>query len=329
MNAPTVPEYLTSLASQHATHDVRNQAAPATGFNAFTDDQVLRAAIARDAPWAAERCAALGQVAGDAGVQEAAHLANKFAPELHTHDRYGNRIDWVEFHPAWHQLMGLAWKHEVHSLAWTTNQPHGHFARAALSYLWNQVEQGTGCPMGMAYAAYAGFKSEPALAIWAERVLGTEYEFNRAEVAHKKSVVIGYGMTEKQGGSDLREILTTAQFSHASEYHGAQAQWYSLTGHKWFCSVPVSDGFFTLAKVQGGVTCFFLPRTLPDGTYNNFFIQRLKDKCGNRSNASSEVEYAGTLAILVGREGHGLREILSHSHLTRLDFAVGSAGLMR
>lgn len=315
--------------SRYHTHDVYNQAQPPVGFNGFTDDAVLRAAIEREAPWAAERCSALGELVGDAHVQELARLANKHAPELKTHDQYGRRIDWVEFHPAWHELMSLAWQHEVPNLAWTAHEAQPHYARAVLSYLWNQVEQGTGCPTGMAYAAYAGFAAEPALKIWAEKVCGTEYEFSRREVADKPSVVIGYGMTEVQGGSDLRAIQTTAEFSHASDYHGAQAHWYSLRGHKWFCSVPQSDGFFTLAKVDGGVTCFFLPRTLPDGRYNNFFIQRLKDKAGNRSNASSEVDYDGTLAIRVGEEGRGLREILSHSHLTRLDFAVGSAGLMR
>jgi putative acyl-CoA dehydrogenase len=225
--------------------------------------------------------------------------------------------------------MSLAWKHEVPNLAWRTNQKNGHYARAVLSYVWNQVEHGTACPTGMAYAAYAGFKAEPALAIWAEKAKGTEYEFSRREVGGKPSVVIGYAMTEKQGGSDLRETQTTARFSHSSDYHGKTARWYELTGHKWFCSVPQSDGFFTLAKVNGEVTCFFLPRTLPDGSFNRFFVQRLKDKAGNKSNASSEVEYAGTLAILVGEEGRGIREILSHAHLTRLDFAVGSAGLMR
>jgi putative acyl-CoA dehydrogenase len=250
-------------------------------------------------------------------------------PELKTHDRYGNRIDWVEFHPSWHELMSLAWKHEVPNLAWRTKEKGGHYARAVLSYLWNQVEHGTACPTGMAYASYAGFEAEPALAIWAEKSKGTVYEFSRREVADKPSVVIGYAMTEKQGGSDLRQTQTTARFSHTADYHGATAHWYELTGHKWFCSVPQSDGFFTLAKVDGEVTCFFLPRTLPDGTFNRFFIQRLKDKAGNKSNASSEVEYAGTMAIRVGEEGRGLREILSHAHLTRLDFAVGSAGLMR
>jgi putative acyl-CoA dehydrogenase len=311
------------------THNVVNQAKPASGFNAFTGDVVLREAIGREAPWASDQCEALGSLAGDEHVQDLARLANRHLPEVRTHDRFGNRVDWVDFHPSWHELMSLAWKHEVPSLAWRTNQKNGHFARAVLSYVWNQVEQGTACPTGMAYAACAGFEAEPALAIWAEKVKGTQYEFSRREVAEKPSVVIGYAMTEKQGGSDLRETQTTARFSHSSDYHGKTAHWYELTGHKWFCSVPQSDGFFTLAKVDGEVTCFFLPRTLPDGSYNRFFVQRLKDKAGNRSNASSEVEYAGTLAIRVGEEGRGIREILSHAHLTRLDFAIGSAGLMR
>jgi putative acyl-CoA dehydrogenase len=316
-------------ASQYGTHIVNNQAMPLIGFNAFEHDSVLFAAVQREAPWATGRCQALGQLVGDEDTQELARLANRHLPELKTHDRYGNRIDWVEFHPSWHELMTLAWKHEVHSLAWTAREAQPHFARAALSYIWNQVEHGTACPTGMAYASFAGFQSEPCLKIWADKVCGTQYEFSRREVANKSSVVIGYAMTEKQGGSDLRETQTTALFSHSANYHGAIAHWYELTGHKWFCSVPQSDGFFTLAKVGGGITCFFLPRTLPDGSFNRFFIQRLKDKCGNKSNASSEIEYDGTLAIRVGPEGGGLREILSHAHLTRLDFAVGSAGLMR
>ena len=330
MNAPIPSSNALEPASdRHSTHVVRNQAAMPTGFNAFDGDVVLKAAIEREAPWAASRCSAIGKLAGDDAVQELARQANRNDPELKTHDRFGNRIDWVELHPAWHALMSLAWKHEVPTLSWTSKEKQPHFARAVLSYLWNQVEQGTGCPTGMAYASYAGFRHEPALKIWAEKSLGTVYENSRREVADKPSVVIGYAMTEKQGGSDLRETQTTAVFSHSADYHGATAHWYELTGHKWFCSVPQSDGFFTLAKVDGGVTCFFLPRTLPDGSHNRFFIQRLKDKAGNRSNASSEVEYSGTLAIRVGEEGAGLREILSHSHLTRLDFAVGSAGLMR
>ena len=329
MNTIADPAIAAANTDRFATHAVVNQAHAAVGFNAFSDDQVLTAAIAREAPWAAERCAAVGALAGDEHVQELARLANRYTPELKSHDRFGNRIDWVEFHPSWHELMSLAWKHEVPNLAWRAREQQPHFARSVLSYLWNQVEQGTGCPTGMAYAAYAGFIAEPCLAVWAEKVTGTTYEFSRREVAQKPSVVVGYAMTEKQGGSDLRETQTTARYAHSASYHGPTAHWYELTGHKWFCSVPQSDGFFTLAKVDGGVTCFFLPRTLPDGTYNRFFVQRLKDKAGNKSNASSEVEFAGTLAIRVGEEGRGIREILSHSQLTRLDFAVGSAGLMR
>ena len=329
MTKAPFPGTAETTASRYATHAVRNQARPAAGFNAFAGDAVLSAAIEREAPWAADRCAALGALAGDEQVQELARLANRHLPELRTHDRFGNRIDWVDFHPSWHELMALAWKHEVPNLAWRTNRENGHFARAVLSYVWNQVEQGTACPTGMAYASFAGFSAEPALGIWADKAKGTEYEFSRREVGDKPSVVIGYAMTEKQGGSDLRETQTTARFSHSDDYHGKTAHWYELTGHKWFCSVPQSDGFFTLAKVAGEVTCFFLPRTLPDGSYNRFFVQRLKDKAGNKSNASSEVEYAGTLAIRVGEEGKGIREILSHAHLTRLDFAIGSAGLMR
>lgn len=332
MNATNAAEQLLitqAAPDRYSTHVVKNQAATPGGFNAFDGDLVLSAAVERETPWAKARCSALGQVAGDENVHELARLANRHLPELKTHDRYGNRIDWVDFHPSWHELMSLAWKHEVPNLAWTAKEAQPHYARAVLSYLWNQVEQGTGCPTGQTYASFAGFQAEPALKIWAEKACGTVYEFSRREVADKPSIVIGYAMTEKQGGSDLRETQTTAVFSHSEDYHGATAHWYELTGHKWFCSVPQSDGFFTLAKVKGEVTCFFLPRTLPDGSYNRFFIQRLKDKCGNKSNASSEVEYSGTMAIRVGAEGKGLREILSHSHLTRMDFAVGSAGLMR
>lgn len=317
------------LPDRHATHEVSNQALPAVGYNAFDGDAVIRAVIARDAPWAHARCMALGRLAGDEEVQEQARLANRAPPELKTHDRYGNRIDWVEFHPGWHALMRLAWHHEVHSLAWNGHGPQGHVARAALSYLWNQVENGTAGATGMAYAAFAGFEREPALAIWADKVRGHRYAFDRDEIADKAAVTVGYAITEKQGGSDLRQTRSHARFSHCADYHGARANWYELTGHKWFCSMPQADGLFTLARVDDAITCFFLPRTLPDGGYNRFFIQRLKDKLGNRSNASSEVEFSGTLAIRVGEEGRGIHEILTQAQLTRLDFAIGSTALMR
>jgi putative acyl-CoA dehydrogenase len=222
--------------------------------------------------------------------------------------------------------MQAAFSHEVHSLAWTAKQPTSHFARAALSYLWNQVENGVGCPTGMAYAAVAGFSGRPEFKLWRDKTVQADYDQRRLPLHNKRAAVIGYAMTEKQGGSDLRQTQTTARSLGAAE-GGGQA--YSITGHKWFCSVPTADGFYTLAQTQSGVSCLFVPRVLPDGTLNRFLIQRLKDKCGNRSNASSEIEYDETWALLVGEEGRGIREILSHAHLTRLDFAAGSAGLMR
>lgn len=307
------------------THEVRNQASEALGFNAFLHDAALKERVEHGAAWAMGRCAAVGALAGDPAVQDAARSANEHGPVLRTHDRYGHRIDWVEFHPAWHQLMHLAFSNEVHSLAWTARQPGAHFARAALSYLWNQVENGVACPTGMAYAAAAGFAHRPEFALWHAKTLAADYDPRRLPLQAKRAAVIGYAMTEKQGGSDLRQTQTTARAIGAAA--GGQA--YSITGHKWFCSVPVADGFFTLAQTGSGVSCLFVPRVLPDGSNNRFFIQRLKDKCGNRSNASSEIEYRDTWSLLVGEEGRGIREILSHSHLTRLDFAAGSAGLMR
>ncbi len=307
------------------THRVLNQASPSVGHNAFSGDVALRERVTGHAPWVVPNATSLGALAGDEQVQELARLANEHHPQLRTHDRFGNRIDWVEFHPAWHQLMTLGFRHGVAGLAWTTREASGHFARAVLSYLWNQVENGTGCPTGMAYAACAGFAGRPEFALWREKTLSGEYDPRRLPLIQKTGAVIGYAMTEKQGGSDLRQTQTTANFV-ASE-NGAQI--YSVTGHKWFFSVPTSDGFYTLAQTKSGVSCLFVPRFLPDGSPNRVLVQRLKDKCGNRSNASSEVEFNKTWAMLVGEEGRGIREILSHAHLTRLDFAVGSAGLMR
>jgi putative acyl-CoA dehydrogenase len=315
---------MSEVASARATHQVLNQARPATGWNAFSDDRLLVALTETYAPWVKDQAARLGAHAGEETTHELARLANRHTPELKTHDRFGNRIDWVEFHPAWYELMALAFGSEVHSLAWTADKPGGHFARGVLSYVWNQIEQGVGCPLGMTYAAYPGL-AQPEFATWREKILSTRYDKRPLPFVKKTGASIGYAMTEKQGGSDLRQTQTTARFAETTK----QGRVYLLTGHKWFFSVPVSDGFFTLARADAGVSCFFVPGFLPDGARNTFRIQRLKDKCGNRSNASSEIEYHDTLAWLVGEEGHGIREILSHAHLTRLDFAIGSAGLMR
>lgn len=321
MNQP-IPEQMLTKAppDRFSTHVVNNQAAMPTGFNAFEDDVVLKAAIAREAPWAASRCSAIGRLAGDEAVQELARQANRNIPELKTHDRYGNRIDWVDFHPAWHQLMAMAWQHEVPSLSWSSKEKHPHYARAVLSYLWNQVEQGTGCPTGMAYAGFAGFCREPALKIWADKSLSTAYENSRREVADKPGVVIGYAMTEKQGGSDLRANSSVAVRDGDS---------FLLTGHKWFCSAPMCDAFLALARLDDRVSCFLVPRSLPDGTRNPFYLQRLKDKIGNKSNASSEIEFRNTLAWIVGPEGRGIATLIEMAHLTRFDIVVATAGMMR
>ena len=307
-----------------ATRRAPNQAETATGWNAFSDDRLLVSIADRLAPWVKDKAAKLGAHAGDEATQELARLANKHTPELRTHDRFGNRIDWVELHPAWHELMALAFGHEVHSLAWTADKRGAHVARAILSYVWNQIENGVGCPTGMTYAAYPGL-AQPEFAAWREKLLSSRYDKRPLPFGQKSGVTIGYAMTEKQGGSDLRQTQTTAWFLEST----GEGRAYVLNGHKWFFSVPQSDGFFTLAQTKAGVSCFFVPGFLADGARNGVRIQRLKDKCGNRSNASSEIEYHDAVAWLVGEEGHGIREILSHAHLTRLDFAIGSAGLMR
>jgi len=312
------------VASVEDTRKAVNQARPAENWNAFTDDPVLRAIAARHAPWVEPRATSLGAHAGNAETQELARLANRHGPELKVFDRYGHRIDWVEFHPAWHALMSIAMDHEVHALAWTARQPGAHVARAVLSYLWNQIENGVACPMGMTYAAWPGL-GQPEFAAWRDKIVSRQYDPRPLPLASKRGATIGYAMTEKQGGSDLRQTRTEATF----DCDTPDGRAYRLNGHKWFFSVPQSDGLFTLARTGRGVSCFFVPGFLPDGRRNSLRLQRLKDKCGNRSNASSEVEYHDTLAWLVGEEGHGIREILSHAHLTRLDFAVGSAGLMR
>jgi putative acyl-CoA dehydrogenase len=308
----------------HSPSPAQNQAKPATGWNAFSDDRLLVSMADRYAPWVKEKAAKLGAYAGDEATQDLARLANRHAPELKTHDRFGNRIDWVEFHPAWHELMSLAFGHEVHALAWTAREPGAHLARGVLSYVWNQIEHGVGCPTGMTYAAYPGL-AQPEFGDWREMILSSRYDKRPLPYRQKTGVTIGYAMTEKQGGSDLRQTQTTARFLEAT----GDGRVYLLNGHKWFFSVPQSDGFFTLAQAKAGVSCFFVPGFLADGARNAVRIQRLKDKCGNRSNASSEIEYHDAVAWLVGEEGHGIREILSHAHLTRLDFAIGSAGLMR
>ena len=315
-------------ADGYATHEVMNQASPLVGHNAFTGDRLLteiagRAGIA----WAGDRLAEAGATVASARVAELAREANRYTPELRSHDRFGHRIDEIAFHPAWHELMSLAIGHGTHALSWTTDRPGAHMARGMLSYLWNQGESGICCPLGMTYSAVPALRLQPDLAaVWEPFVLSTRYDASAAPMQRKTGGTVGMTLTEKQAGSDLRATETTARPAGTRRGPGEA---YLIDGHKWFFSVPHSDVFVTLARTDRGLSCFLLPGWLPDGSRNRLLIQRLKDKCGNKSNASSEIEYRGALAWLVGEEGQGIKAALAMTHLTRLDFAIGSAGLMR
>ncbi|HME90701.1 MAG TPA: acyl-CoA dehydrogenase family protein [Myxococcaceae bacterium] len=300
-----------------------NQPPPLVGFNAWSGDRTLQEAVAREGGgWIATHAGELGQLVGSERMQVLAAQANRYTPELRTHDRFGNRIDAVEYHPAYHELMALAFGAGLHSLAWTENRQGAWIARAALNYLWNQGENGVACPVTMTFASVRVLRNDRALAAaWEPKVLARDYDPRPLPLAQKRAVTIGMAMTERQGGSDLR--------ANSSEALQTSEGLYTLSGHKWFCSAPMSDAFFTLANTTAGLTCFFVPRSLPDGSRNPFHIQRLKDKCGNRSNASSEIEYRGTFAQIVGEEGRGIATLIEMAHLTRFDIVVACAGMMR
>lgn len=308
-----------------ATHEVTNQAPPLTGHDVLGTDPVLLAALHRHGASAhAERLHALGRLAGTEGAKGWGRDANTYTPVLHSHDRYGHRIDEVEFHPSWHHLMDVATTNGLHGTPWS--QPMGtgaHVARAVGFHTWFGVEAGHGCPVSMTYAAVPAIRTDPALARdWEPRLTATGYEFGLRAPSTKVGCIAGMAMTEKQGGSDVRANTTRAT---ATSEPGV----YRLTGHKWFCSAPMSDVFLVLAQATGGLTCFLVPRVLPDETRNVFRIQRLKDKLGNRSNASSEIELDATLGWRLGEEGRGVATIISMVAATRLDCVIGSASLLR
>jgi putative acyl-CoA dehydrogenase len=304
-----------------STHEVTNQVAPFERYNAYAQDPWLRAAVRRArVEWIDSQARELGSYVGSAEAQHHALLANLFTPELKTHEPTGQRIDAVEFHPSYHVLMGRAFGAGLHSLAWK-REAGGFAGRAALFYLWNQLEQGISCPVTMTFASVAMLEYAPDVERdWKARILADAYDPRPIPVAEKAAATIGMAMTEKQGGSDLRSVQTLATPDGAA---------YRLTGHKWFCSAPMSDAFFTLARRPEGVSCFFVPRSLPDGTRNTFLIQRLKDKVGNRSNASSEIEYRDTVAWPVGEPGRGIPTLINMAHHTRFDIVVAVAGMMR
>ena len=301
-----------------------NQPPPLVDYNLFTSDAPLRESLEREgASWAHDLVHELGALAGTEEAINWGFQANDTPPRLRTHDRFGNRIDEVEFHPAWHELMKVAIGHGLHALPWRDPRPGAHAARAAAFYVWSQVEGGHGCPVSMTYAAVPALRREPQLAAHWEPLMTTlDYDPGLRPAAAKKGVLFGMAMTERQGGSDVRANTTTAVPTGADGEH-------LLTGHKWFCSAPMCDAFLVLAQAPGGVSCFVLPRVLPDGTRNNFYIERLKDKLGNRSNASSEVALDEAWAVLVGEEGRGVRTIIEMVNHTRLDCVIGSASLMR
>ncbi|WDV55302.1 acyl-CoA dehydrogenase family protein [Streptomyces coeruleorubidus] len=308
-----------------STHSVNNQVPPLVGYDVFSADRALTAAVERHLdPGLRDEVlgelSALGRTAGSAQVQEWGAQANENPPRLRTHDRYGHRIDEVEFHPSWHRLLGKGVSAGL-TAAW--DRPAGHLRRAAAFLVWTQVEAGNGCPLSMTHAAVPALRTDPDLAAeWEPRLTSMVYDRELRPAHLKAGALFGMGMTEKQGGSDVRAGTTSARPL-------AEDGTYELTGHKWFCSAPMSDGFLVLAQAPGGLTCFLVPRVLADGTRNVFLLQRLKDKLGNRSNASAEVEFDGTWARRVGEEGRGVRTIIEMVAATRLDCVLGSAGLMR
>jgi putative acyl-CoA dehydrogenase len=322
------PEYA-AAAPGYATHEVFNQAGALTGYNAYADDKPLVEAMkAFGADWADDVVHRAGAHVGSEKVQYLARQANRHLPELRTHDRFGNRIDVVDFHPAYHELMSLIYETQTHSFAWTHQGDAGaQVVRGALSYVWNQGENGICCPMGMTFASIPAQRHDQGLFDeWTPHILKNAYDPRPIYAKSKGGITVGMAMTEKQGGSDLRATITTARPAGARRGSGAA---YLITGHKWFFSVPMSDIFLTLARTERGLSCFVATGWLPDGSRNRLKLQRLKDKCGNKSNASSEVEFYDLYATMLGDEGRGIRTIIEMAHATRLDFAIGSSGLMR
>jgi len=310
-----------------ATHEVFNQPPPLVGYNLFTSDRALAEAVVREgAGWAIADLTRYGAKLGTPEVLELGALANRETPRLHAFDRFGRRIDWVEFHPAYHELMALQVAQGIHASPWSDPQPGAHVRRAAGLYMSGQVEAGTSCPISMTYAAIPVLRRAPAeVQAWLPKLLSRRYDPAHRPVPGKTGALMGMGMTEKQGGSDVRSNTTRAE----PETRSGPGEAYRIAGHKWFFSAPMGDAFLVLAQAPGGLSCFFMPRWTPAGELNAIRLQRLKDKLGNRSNASSEVEFDAALGWLIGEEGRGIATILEMVGYTRLDNVLGSAGVQR
>ncbi len=303
------------------THEVTNQVPPRTGHDTAEDPALLEGLRREGAGWAEDEVHELGRLAGTERAQELGRLAERHPPVLRTHDRYGHRVDEVDYDPAYHELMRTAVSHGLHGAPWADERPGAHVARAAKFMVWN-VDAGHGCPISMTYAVVPALRANVELSAQLEPLLTNRvYDPALAAPAGKQGLIAGMSMTEKQGGSDVRANTTTA-VPAADGSH-------TLTGHKWFTSAPMSDVFLTLAQAPGGLSCFLVPRVLPDGTRNAMALMRLKDKLGNKSNASAEIEYDGAAGWLVGEEGRGVRTIVEMVNMTRLDCVLGSSAGMR
>ncbi|MFN8174349.1 MAG: acyl-CoA dehydrogenase family protein [Solirubrobacteraceae bacterium] len=304
-----------------------NQPPPFGDLNLFETNRPLAEALeSQGAGWAAERARAVGEIAGRASTLEAGRLANENLPVLRAFDRYGNRIDEVEFHPAWHEMLGIATTHGLHALPWAEPQPGAHAARAAMFMTLSQAEGGHGCPISMTHAIVPAMRVQPEVAAeWEPLITAYAYDGSNRPAGEKPGALAGMAMTEKQGGSDVRANLTTATPLNGG---GAGAE-YRLDGHKWFCSAPMCDVFLTLAQADGGLSCFAVPRWTPDGERNGIRLLRLKDKLGNHSNASSEIEYEAAWSRMVGEPGRGVATIIEMVGHTRLDCTIGAAAGMR
>ena len=310
----------------NATHEVMNQSTPFVDVNLFDSDRALRDALAFNLPdYDAAAMSALGAEAGSAQTAEHACLANVHAPMLRTHDRFGHRVDQVEFHPSYHALLGGALRHGLHGSPWS--RPAGaHIQRAAGFIVYTQAEPSVLCPVSMSYAVTPALRANaPLYDAWSSAIASTQYDGRFAPMPRKTAVTLGMGLTEKQGGSDVRANTTRAE-PDGDDAWGRRVR---ITGHKWFMSAPMCDAFLVLAQSANGLSCYFLPRWRLDDSINVLRIQRLKDKLGNRANASSEIEFDGSSAWLVGEEGRGVPQILAMGAITRLDCALGTAGLMR
>lgn len=318
---------MTTVSALVSPDAVFNQPPPLQDTNLFADDTALCEAVGREGGgWIAERAHAYGTLLGRAETLRLGDLANRHAPTLHTHDRWGNRIDEVEYHPAYHELMRLGIEAEIHSLPWTSDRPGAHVARAALAFLRHQLDEGTSCPLTMTFAVVPSLRLQPDVAAeWEPRALSSAYDPRCLPADQKRGALFGMAMTERQGGSDVRANTTRAVPLGADGPGGE----YTLHGHKWFCSAPMNDAFLVLAQAPGGLSCFLLPRFTPDGQRNAVHIDRLKDKPGNRSNASSEIRLDGAWARMVGAEGRGVATIIEMVRHTRLDCAWGSAATLR